>query len=204
VKFFHGVQVAVMFGLMTNIVQFAYWNCQKKRKSFKTHWGKYRPVYLLMLATVLVNAQPCCMMYIGSWKCDGQFSTDQIDIKPGAAPEGSYYEKNGSYMLKNGTAASELSASSEWSKNNKWFLFNKTTSWAPGCDPEQQNFFFDGGVTSALVPNTTVGWMIQIFGTYLGFGLMFVGVCQATLLHTKIAKKWRALRGRASVRASDV
>ena len=32
--------------------------------------------------------------------------------------------------------------------------------------------------------------MIQIFGTYLGFGFLFWGVIWATNLHNKIAKKW--------------
>lgn len=122
-----------MMTLMTNIVQFAYWNVQKKRKG-KGHWHMYKPVYLLMVATVLVMVQPTCMLVIGSW--------------------------------------------------------NLT------------NFFFEndpnlGGSGSALVPNTVIGWMIQIFGTYLGFACMFVGVCQATMLHHKIAAKWKAIRNNA-------
>jgi hypothetical protein len=57
------------------------------------------------------------------------------------------------------------------------------------------NFFFDGDDnTEALVPNTVVGWMIQVFGTYLGFILMFWGVIWATNLDVKIKKKWAALR----------
>jgi hypothetical protein len=48
--------------------------------------------------------------------------------------------------------------------------------------------------SNALVPNTTVGWCIQIFGTYGGFILMFCGVFEATQLHKKIMRKWRALR----------
>lgn len=49
--------------------------------------------------------------------------------------------------------------------------------------------------SQALVPNTTVGWCIQIFGTYFGFLLMFWGVFEATGLHTKIMRKWKRLRG---------
>jgi hypothetical protein len=186
-----------MFGLMTNIVQFAYWNCQKKRKHFRTHWGKYQPVYILLLATVLVCAQPCCMLYIGSWKCDGQFSTDQIKLTDMASltKAGWQYDAQG-FFVKNGTKASDL--------KEDWFLHAKDDWWAPGCKVGQGNFFFDGGKTNALVPNTTVGWMIQIFGTYFGFLLMFVGVCKATLLHTKIANKWRALRRRSAVTATNV
>ena len=48
--------------------------------------------------------------------------------------------------------------------------------------------------SNALVPNTTTGWMIQIFGTYLGFGFLFWGVIWATNLHNKIAKKWATIR----------
>ena len=56
--------------------------------------------------------------------------------------------------------------------------------------------FFDGDDDTALTPNTLLGWAIQIFGTYLGFILMFWGVTWATNLDKKIAKKWNALRGR--------
>ena len=54
---FHGIQVAIMFGLMTNIVQFAYWKQRGKSQ---------RPVYVLVLATLLVMVQPTSMMVIGS------------------------------------------------------------------------------------------------------------------------------------------
>lgn len=66
-------------------------------------------------------------------------------------------------------------------------------------DDGVSNFFFDGDDDpSALVPNTLTGWMIQIFCTYLGFGLLFWGVTWATNLHVKIAKKWAVIRAAAS------
>lgn len=57
-----------------------------------------------------------------------------------------------------------------------------------------ENFFFEGDDTNFIVPNTAVGLLIQIFGTYLGFGFMFTGVVWATNLHIKIKRKWNALR----------
>lgn len=48
--------------------------------------------------------------------------------------------------------------------------------------------------SNALFPNTTIGWCIQIFGTYGGFFFMFWGVFEATNLHKKILRKWKALR----------
>lgn len=57
------------------------------------------------------------------------------------------------------------------------------------------NFFFDGGSNSnALVPNTTTGWLIQVFCTYVGYICLFVGVFWTTGLHKKIARKWKTLR----------
>ena len=129
VSFFHGLQVAIMLALMTNITQFAWWKVKSKKGL--SHWAQFGPCYLLLVATVLVMIQPTSMLVIGSW--------DSID-----------------------------------------------------------NFFFDGDDNpSALTPNTTIGWLIQIFGTYLGFLLMFVAVFWATNLHTKIVKKWLAVRGLA-------
>lgn len=114
---------------MTNIVQFAWWSCKKRRnKPDMTHFGCFWPVYVLMLSTVLVNVQPTSMLVIGSF-------------------------------------------------------------------PNMNNFFFDGGNTNALVPNTTTGWLIQIFCTYCGYLTMFFGVFGATRLHLKIRAKWRKLRG---------
>jgi hypothetical protein len=41
-------------------------------------------------------------------------------------------------------------------------LFPKGHYFSDGCKPEQKNFFFDGGDSNAIVPNTTVGWCIQV------------------------------------------
>merc|ERR1711959_752610 len=149
---------------------------RKKQDGVKaTHWYMYRPVYLLMVATILVNIQPMCMLIIGSWICDGDFTADQIN-----AGSGNHYLPDGTF---NTTADVAIP---------------KGTAYSDGCSPSMRNFFFDNAANpSALVPNTVEGWMIQIFGTYLGFLLMFIGVCQATMLHHKIADKWRELRGTA-------
>ena len=62
-------------------------------------------------------------------------------------------------------------------------------------DPPIHNFFFDGDDDSnALWPNTVIGWCIQIFGTYLGFIIMFVAIFDVTKLGAKLRKKWRAIR----------
>lgn len=175
-----------MLALMTNIVQFAYWNVQKKRRK-QGHWYMYRPVYLLIFSSFLVCLQPTCMLIIGSWRCDGYFSADQIDTSLTHNATG-YYKVDGSYagrgFFPNGT----------FDGQQEVVLNSKGDGYAPGCSPSMKNFFFDGGKTNALVPNTVVGWMIQLFGTYLGFACMFVGVCQATMLHIKIAQKWQQIR----------
>jgi hypothetical protein len=195
---------------MTNIVQFAYWNVMKKRKTMMvevdgtmqkmpaTHMYKFRPVYILMVATVLVCLQPVCMLIIGSWICKGNYTTDQIDT----TQMGQYnatakcfmslersdcvgsYDPYGNFVLTKAYKADQ----------DTLVPFGNGLGFPDGCSANMKNFFFDGGESNALVPNTTVGWMIQIFGTYLGFLLMFIGVCQATLLHVKIMKKWSELR----------
>jgi len=58
-----------------------------------------------------------------------------------------------------------------------------------------ENIFFDGDSNpNALVPNTTTGWLIQVFCTYLGYITLFVGVFWTTQLHMKIARKWNQIR----------
>lgn len=178
-----------MFALMTNIVQFAYWNVQKKRKG-QGHWFMYQPVYLLMLSTILVLVQPTCMLVIGSWICDGQFSADQLDPSITHNSTG-YWNSDGSFA---GVGFKADGTFNYATGDSAAVAIAKNTFYSDGCSPDMENFFFDGGVSQALVPNTTTGWMIQIFGTYLGFATMFVGVCQATMLHVKIARKWAAIR----------
>jgi len=124
---FHAIQLAVTFGIMSNIVQFAWWTCQRTRKG--SHWARLGPVYILMLATVLVMVQP------------------------------TYFVIQGAYHWENAFIHKDANA--------------------------KYNFLF---------PNTLLGWMVQIFCTYLGYLLMFVGVCQSTQLHTKIARRWRQVR----------
>lgn len=143
---FHGLQVAIMFALMTNILQFAWWKC--KAKKVEGHWQKFGPCYLLLIALVLVMIQPTCMLVIGSYQDD--------DTVINCNEDGTYTTEPNFH----------------------------------GID----NFFFAGDDTNSIVPNTTIGWIIQIFGTYLGFIFMFWGVIWATNLHVKIAKKWKAVR----------
>jgi len=207
-----------MFALMTNIVQFAYWNVQKKRKKVDgvkaSHWYQYRPVYLLMVATVLVLLQPTCMLINGSWICDGSFTTDQLALDStnstimqnatgyyyveDGSQIGTGYDMDGNFIFTNGFTCADQAKQTFPDGSAYPACIPKGTVYSDGCDPDMQNFFFDGGVTQALVPNTTTGWMIQLFGTYLGFLLMFIGVCQATMLHVKIMKKWADIRKHAN------
>lgn len=149
VDLFHGIQVAVMLALMTNILQFAWWKCKaKKGIPAGHHWDRYGPCYLLIVATVLVLVQPTCMLVIGAYGSDD-------DTMPCPADDASEPVNTHHGMT---------------------------------------NFFFEGDDTNFIVPNTTVGTLIQVFGTYLGFAFMFTGVVWSTNLHIKIAKKWRAIR----------
>jgi hypothetical protein len=149
VDLFHGLQVAIMLALMTNILQFAWWKC-KAKKGLTGHWERFGPCYVLMVATVLVMVQPTCMLVIGSYGYDDDTVPCATAEDPDPDPVNSHHGMN--------------------------------------------NFFFEGANTNALTPDTVVGWMIQIFGTYLGFGLMFWGVVWSTNLDKKISKKWKAIR----------
>lgn len=56
-----------MMAVMLNIVQYAYWTVLSKRKRVQGHWAKFGPVYILAVASVLVNTQPMMILTIGSW-----------------------------------------------------------------------------------------------------------------------------------------
>lgn len=151
---FHGIQVAIMLALMTNIIQFAYW--KQRGKSQKA-------VYMLVVAAVLVLIQPTSMLVIGSYH-DAALAQGGGCI---AAPGFDFAD----------AAAVEACVS----------------------EPPFGNFFFDGDDdTNALTPNTVTGWLIQVFGTYGGFLLMFVAVFDVTKLGQKLKKKWAAIRRAAA------
>lgn len=57
-----------MMTVMLNIVQYAYWTVLSKRKRVQGHWAKFGPVYILVVASALVNTQPMMILTIGSWR----------------------------------------------------------------------------------------------------------------------------------------
>jgi len=282
VDFFHGVQVAIMFGLMTNIMQFAWWKV--KGKKHLSYCARMKPVFILLVATVCVCFQPVSMLVIGSWDSVDNFFFDGGDANnfctkgtecgsgaclssnfnapglvkshagnpvpemdflwtntgcdPISAEDWTNEEGGGSILLAVyggydvNTVAQKFYAGCQkpesWlgtlchatdggknctdtSKNTQVIEINNAGDGSfDTCFPYSKTFPVNdkskewkmpgtacvcGMNSNALVPNTTRGWMIQIFGTYLGFGLMFWGVFEATGLHHKIAKKWKKLRG---------
>lgn len=52
---------------MANVVQYAYWTVLSQRRGVEGHWNKFGPVYVLMVAAILVNVQPMMILCIGSW-----------------------------------------------------------------------------------------------------------------------------------------
>lgn len=60
------------------------------------------------------------------------------------------------------------------------------------------NYFWDDSYCSGkklpIFPTKASGWAIQILCTWGGFVFMFIGVLQATQLHKKLQKRWRAIR----------
>lgn len=197
IEFFHGVQVAVMLALMLNIVQFAWWTV-KRDKTPKSHCERYLPVYIVLFSTVLVMVQPVSMLVIGSWH-EPNFFFDGNDF--GKACDTNDFCASGMCMSNafNCTGPALDGVAGDVRLNGACAQLD-----ADGVQCPPPGTASATGVectcamdTNALWPNTTTGWMIQVFCTYLGFIIMFTGVTMATKLHSKIARKWRVLRGAA-------
>jgi len=186
VDFFHGLQVAIMMTVMTNVVQFAFHTVSRKRRN-KPHCQKFGPVYLLVVATLLILVQPVCMLVIGSWASMPNFFFDGGDTGDACTSDS---------MCHNGCMASFFDCDDHSGACNQLSCADahKLNATLP-C-----SCAMDSG---AIVPNTTVGLCIQIFGTYLGFLLLFIGVFQATELHHKICKKFAEARGGAGGQEED-
>lgn len=174
--------------LMLNIVQFAWWTV-KRKKGQVSHCQRYGPVYLLLLSALLVNIQPMCMLIISSWKLPnfffdggdtGAFCMDGSGCQHKACASTTLFDCDNSTGVCKPHACTNLT---------------KAAAEALDCGCQVDS--------NALYPNTTIGVVIQIFGTYFGFVLMFIGVTWATQLHKKVMARWRTIRGAANAGASS-
>jgi len=60
----YALELLVSAVLMTNITQFGYWRTAAKRLSGKTHWQRWGPVHMLLIATVFSLCQPMAVLLI--------------------------------------------------------------------------------------------------------------------------------------------
>lgn len=185
-----------MLALMLNIVQFAWWSV-KRDKTPMSHCARYTPVYIVMVSAVLIMVQPVSMLVIGSWESINNFFFDGAPF--------------GEACMKNSDCGATKCMTDAYDCPGSTFP-GSSFKIAPDCqqldadhagvncaaiDPATNTTFLACACamdTNALLPNTTIGWLIQVFCTYLGFIVMFTGVFMATKLHHKIARKWRNLR----------
>lgn len=165
VDFFHGFQVALMLTVMFNLTQFVYWRCNIARRA-DTHWGKWQPVYYTLLSAIMTNIQPMMILVMGSWHlCCGTCESKGFPAT--------------------------------CTKSGRTF-----PPWGDGGDPREchmnGNWFWDEsyctGQKLPTFPTKASGWVIQVLCTWGGFVFMFIGVMQATQLHKKLGKRWRAIR----------
>lgn len=165
VVFFHGFQVALMMTVMFSLTQFVYWTCKLNRQG--TCWQVHKPTILVLISAFLTNIQPFLILVVGSWKLCCATCT--------------------AFGLPADCTSTGLT----------------NPPWNPQSGPREcakgGNIFWDEsyctGQKYAVFPTVASGWAIQILSTWGGFVFMFMGVLQATQLHIKIRKKWRAIRG---------
>lgn len=129
-----------------------------------TCWQVYQPAFWTLFATILVNIQPMLILIIGSWKL---CCTDCSILMPNSTNcEGMTYPP--------------------WNTDTQ----RKCSTGG--------NLFWDKsyctGQKLPIFPTRASGWAIQVLCTWGGFVFMFIGVMQATQLHKKLQKRWRAIR----------
>jgi len=78
ISFFHGFQVAIMMTVMASVIQYGYWTVLTKRHNVQGHWANFGPVYILLVAGILVNVQPLMVLCIGSWSTGVDCSDSKI------------------------------------------------------------------------------------------------------------------------------
>eukprot|EP00932_Pfiesteria_piscicida_P018998 SRR837773.5835.p3 GENE.SRR837773.5835~~SRR837773.5835.p3 ORF type:complete len:203 (-),score=55.66 SRR837773.5835:7-615(-) len=178
VDFFHGLQVAVMMTLMFNLTQFTWWTCKRQRTG--TTWQVHQPTFIVLLSSILVNVQPMWILVIGSWSlCCGKCT----DLMPSAGA----------------TCSATGYTYPPWPGS---------PNVARECAAPGGNVFWDAsyctGKQLPIFPTVASGWAVQVICTWGGYVLMFIGVLQATRLHKKMGRKWRAIRNNQSARSVAV
>lgn len=185
VDFFHGFQVALMMTVMLNLTQFIYWRCKLSRRG--SCLQVYQPVIWTLLASVMVVFQPLWILVIGSWHlCCADCSTFLPDVKD--------VNITGCVVDVAKGISSCLSCTSTGMTYPPW---PNTANEGRTCDTSG-NLFWDKsyctGKKIPIFPTKASGWIVQVCLTWGGFVFMFIGVLQATQLHKKLGKRWRAIR----------
>jgi len=179
VDFFHGFQVALMMTVMFNLTQFVWWRCKQSRRG--TCLQVHTPTLWTLLSTIFVNVQPMWILIIGSFSlCCGE--CDAVGVPSagcGGGPECQCPENGHSFPPFGDGLPRPCSIHQGWSSN-------------------AGNAFWDQsyctGNNLSTFPVQPLGWFVQIFFTWGGFIFMFIGILQATQLHVKLKKRWRAAR----------
>jgi len=125
------------------------------------------PTFYTLISAILTNVQPMWILVIGSWKlCCAPCATFGIKEADCTTPTGKTFPPNTPNVMR-------------------------------PCDIDG-NVFWDasycGGTKLSTFPSKASGWAVQILCTWGGFIFMFIGILQATQLHRKMGKQWRAIR----------
>lgn len=170
VDFFHGFQVALMMTVMLNLTQFVYWRCKQSRRG--SCLQVHTPTLWTLLATVFVNIQPMWILILGSWKLCCAHNSDLLQ------PDN--WTKTGySYPPWSGGEPRECSPHQGWADRGGSAFWDAS---------------YCSGAKLSTFPTQPLGWFVQVVFTWGGFIFMFIGVLQATQLHVKLKKRWRAIR----------
>lgn len=173
VNYFQGLQVAIMLAVMSSLWQYTYWQCKFNRTGpqedgHTPSWVEvHTPTILVFWSCLLVNIQPLLVLINGSWKlCCAHCTT--FDFPEHCTATGLTYPP----WPQNKTLPRECSVGG----NIFWDISY--------CAGERYETF----------PTVWQGWAILIVCTWGGYALMFVGIFQATQVHTKILRHYEAVK----------
>jgi hypothetical protein len=126
---------------------------------------RHGPTLWTLASAILTNVQPMWILIIGSWKlCCAPCET--FGLPKGCTASGSTYPPNTPDIMR----PCDINGNVFWDSSY--------------CDGSKLSTF----------PSKGSGWAVQILCTWVGFVFMFIGILQATQLHKKMGKQWRAIR----------
>lgn len=194
----HAVTFWITLGIMLFVNAFIFYQCWKRRAYYAniSRWKRWGPLFFSALAAPLVMADLTRHLIQDSCDPNGCYT----DMGVGCMSPGELCWCACRYVA----PTYDVSVSPATVSNQLLFDAcgsNNTLVANAACPPLSFDNYANSGMYDSDGPGglSYTGWLFTVFFTYTGFASMMFSTIWAAGLTSKIAKRWRELRGYNSV-----